>query len=651
MKIGVDIGGTFTDFVVYEESTGEVRSFKLPSTPHEPERSVLEGLQRLAIDDGTVVVHGSTVATNAVLERKGAKTAFITTEGFKDLLRIGRQNRTELYEFAASRPPPLVPPELSFEIKERVDRHGNVLDPLSENEIPSLVQQLQQEAVESVAICFLFSFLHPEHEQRVARALSEAGLSVSLSSQVHPEFREYERASTTALNAYVMPVMDRYLGRLGDRLATEQLRIMNSNGGILSAAQAQQQPVKAILSGPAAGVVGALDIAKAAGLERVISFDMGGTSTDVSLSIGEAQLTSEGEIAGLPLRAPMIDIHSVGSGGGSIAFVDPGGLLHVGPESAGADPGPACYGRGGTKPTVTDANRVLGRLDPHRFLGGEMILDSAAAERAVGEIATLLGMSLEGSALGIVRVVNSHMASALRLVSTARGHDPRDFTLLSFGGAGGLHACDVARQVGIGSVLIPAGASTLSAYGMLAADLAKDYVQTVMMAADTLFETLEARFAPLEQEGQKDMELQGIPSELIELVSELDLRYAGQSYELRVPFDPGFASSFHERHQAAYGYSDPDMPVEVVNLRVRAIGRVAQLEVERSSLGSSDPAEALLYDADGELEHYDGERLSPGNRLLGPAIIHYLDTTAYLGPADTADVDEQGNLMVAVGGQ
>ncbi|GMR10506.1 MAG: hydantoinase/oxoprolinase family protein [Anaerolineae bacterium] len=651
MKIGVDIGGTFTDFVVYEESTGEVQSFKLPSTPHQPERSVLEGLQRLAIDDGTVVVHGSTVATNAVLERKGARTAFIATEGFKDLLRIGRQNRTELYDFAASRPPPLVPPELSFEIKERVDRHGNVLDTLSENEIPSLIQQLQQEAVESVAICFLFSFLHPEHEQRVARALREAGLSVSLSSQVHPEFREYERASTTALNAYVMPIMDRYLGRLGDRLATEQLRIMNSNGGILSAAQAQEQPVKAILSGPAAGVVGALDIAQAAGLERVISFDMGGTSTDVSLSIGEAQLTSEGEIAGLPLRVPMIDIHTVGSGGGSIAFVDPGGLLHVGPESAGADPGPACYGRGGIKPTVTDANLVLGRLDPHRFLGGEMILHSAAAERAVGEIAALLGMSLAEAALGIIRVVNSHMASALRLVSTARGHDPRDFTLLSFGGAGGLHACDVAREVGIGSVLIPTGASTLSAYGMLAADLAKDYVQTVMMAADTPFETLKARLAHLEQEGQKDIEAQGIPSERVELVSELDLRYAGQSYELRVPFDPEFASSFHERHRAAYGYTDPDRPVEIVNLRVRALGRVMHPEVERGSLGSPDTSKALLSDTDGELAHYDGERLSPGNRIPGPAIIHYPDTTAYLGPADTANVDEQGNLLVAVGGR
>ncbi|MFQ5923317.1 MAG: hydantoinase/oxoprolinase N-terminal domain-containing protein, partial [Anaerolineales bacterium] len=334
MRIGIDIGGTFTDFVIYEESSGEIETFKVPSTPNEPERAVLDGLNRLEIEEDTVIVHGSTVATNAVLERKGAKTAFIATKGFKDLLQIGRQNRAELYEFAASRPRPLVPTELSFEVSERVDRHGNVLEPLADNEIPDIVQKIKQEAVESVAICFLFSFLHPEHEQRVANSLRKAGLSASLSSQVLPEYREYERASTTALNAYVMPVMDRYLGRLGGQLGVDQLRIMNSNGGSLSAAHAQEQPVKAILSGPAAGVVGALDVAQAAGHERIISFDMGGTSTDVSLLVGKAQLTPEGEIAGLPLRIPMIDIHTVGSGGGSIARVDPAGLLKVGPESA-----------------------------------------------------------------------------------------------------------------------------------------------------------------------------------------------------------------------------------------------------------------------------------------------------------------------------
>ncbi|MFQ5921549.1 MAG: hydantoinase/oxoprolinase family protein, partial [Anaerolineales bacterium] len=646
-----DIGGTFTDFVAYEESTGKVRSFKLPSTPQEPERSVLEGLSRLAIDEDTVVIHGSTVATNAVLERKGARTAFIATEGFKDILQIGRQNRAELYNFAASRPRPLVPPELSFEISERVDRHGSLLEPLADNEVPNIIQQLKREAVESVAVCFLFSFLLPDHEQRVASALRQAGLSVSLSSQVLPEFREYERASTTALNAYVMPVMDRYLGRLGDHLKVGQLRIMNSNGGSLSAAQAQELPVKAILSGPAAGVVGALHIAQAAGHERIISFDMGGTSTDVSLSIGKAQLTPEGEIAGLPLRVPMIDLHTVGSGGGSIATVDPAGLLRVGPESAGADPGPACYGWGGTEPTVTDANLLLGRVDPDFFLGGEMPLDPLASEQAFERSADRLELGLQEAASGVIRIVNSHMASAIRLVSVARGHDPRDFTLLSFGGAGGLHACDVAREVGIKRVLIPAGASTLSAYGMLASDLAKDYVQTVMLPADVPMDTLTSRLAPLEQSGRKDIEAQGIRPDRVEIVSELDLRYAGQSYEITVPLSPKFVSVFHERHQKAYGYSDPSLPVEVVNLRVRATGKVIHPELPSKPLGSTDPMHALLSDSDEELATYDGQELRPGNHVEGTAIIIYPDTTALLGPKDAADVDEHHNLLISVGGR
>ncbi len=649
MKIGIDIGGTFTDFVVYDESTGEVDTFKLPSTPEKPEQSVLEGFQRLAVSDDTLVVHGSTVATNAVLERKGAKTAFIATKGFKDLLRIGRQNRTELYEFAASRPPPLVPSELSFELAERVDREGRVLEALDDDDIAGLANRLQREAVESVAICFLFSFLHPEHEQRIAHALKEAGFSVSVSSEVHPEFREYERASTTALNAYVMPVMDRYLGRLEKGIVTNRLRIMNSNGGSLSATQAREQPAKAILSGPAAGVVGALHVAQVAGLDRIISFDMGGTSTDVSLAIAEAQLTSEGEIAGLPLRVPMIDIHTVGSGGGSISYVDPGGLLQVGPKSAGAEPGPACYGRGGAEPTVTDANLLLGRLDPERFLGGEMTLDAVPARQVIDRLAERLGLTSEQAALGIIRIVNAHMARAIRLVSVARGHDPRDFTLISFGGAGGLHACEVAREVGIDRVLIPRGASTLSAYGMLAADVAKDFVRTVMLPAETQFKTLEKVLEPMVEAGRADIESQGIAPERIELVRELDLRYVGQSYELQVPFEPDYAQTFHKRHHEAYGYSDPEMPVEVVNLRVRAIGRVTHLEFDPISLESEDPADALISATDGTLNFYDGERLKPGNRVPGPSIILFPDTTIYLGGRDSTTVDGYGNLLVEVG--
>jgi N-methylhydantoinase A len=610
---------------------------------------VLQGFQRFAVSEDTLIVHGSTVATNAVLERKGARTAFITTKGFKDLLRIGRQNRTELYEFAASRPPPLIPLELSFELAERVDREGRVLETLDDDDIAGLAKQLRREAVESVAICFFFSFLHPEHEQRVGRALTEAGFSVSVSSEIHPEFREYERASTTALNAYVMPVMDRYLRRLAEGLPSNQLRIMNSNGGSLSTAQAREQPAKAILSGPAAGVVGALHVAQMTGLDRIISFDMGGTSTDVSLAMSEPQLTSEGEIAGLPLRVPMIDIHTVGSGGGSIAYVDPGGLLQVGPESAGADPGPACYGNGGTEPTVTDANLLLGRLDPERFLGGEMILDSAAASQVINGLAQGLDMASEEAALGVVKIVNAQMARAIRLVSVARGHDPRDFTLISFGGAGGLHACEVARLVGIDRVLIPRGASTLSAYGMLAADVAKDFVRTVMLPPETQFKTLDKALEPMVEAGRADIKSHGIPPERIELVRELGLRYVGQSYELQIPFESEFRQAFHERHQEAYGYSDPDVPIEVVNLRVRAIGRVQQPGFDRKSLGSEDPADALISKTDGALTFFEGDRLTPGNRIPGPSIILFPDTTAYLGGTDSAKVDAYGNLLVEVG--
>ena len=649
MKIGIDIGGTFTDFVVYAESTGKVETFKLPSTPEKPELAVLDGLQRLSISEETVVIHGSTVATNAVLERKGARTAFIATKGFKDLLQIGRQNRTELYELAASRPKPLVPRELSFGLEGRFDRKGDELALLNGEDIASLAKQLQSKQVESVAICLLFSFLHPEHEQRVAHVLREAGIPVSISSEVHPEFREYERASTTALNAYVMPVMDRYLGQLEENLGPGQLRIMNSNGGSLSAAQARAQPAKAILSGPAAGVVGALDAGHRSGHDRIVSFDMGGTSTDVSLAIGGAQLTSEGEIDGLPLRVPMIDIHTVGSGGGSLAAIDPGGLLQVGPESAGAVPGPACYGRGGTKPTVTDANLLFGRLDPERFLGGEMTLDPARARQAIDTIANQLGLTSEQAALGIIKIVNAHMARAIRLVSVARGHDPRDFTLVSFGGAGGLHACDVAREVGIDRVLIPRGASTLSAYGMLAADVAKDFIRTVMLPATTSYEKLVKLIEPMVEVGRTDIEAQGFAPEHTEIVRALDLRYVGQSYELPVPFEPAYAQTFHERHQETYGYSDSDMPVEVVNLRVRAVGRISKLDISPASLGSEDSTDAWLSGSDGALNFYDGDGLKPGNRVSGECIILFPDTTIYLGSLDSAMVDGYCNLLVEVG--
>ncbi len=467
MRIGIDIGGTFTDFVLFNPASGSLQTFKRLSTPHDPAEAVLAGLSGISEQSTaasqqaptsnslftdhrslfTEIVHGSTVATNALLERKGAATAFVATAGFRDLLTIGRQNRSQLYDFFTDRPDPLVPAELRLEVAERVDRHGNVLTPLDPVRLAPLIERLRQASVESVAVCLLFSFANPVHEQQIGAALRQAGLLVSLSSEILPEFREYERASTTAINAYVSPVLDRYLGRLANQLHGVDFRIMQSNGGSISALQARREAVRSILSGPAGGTVGAFHVAQAAGFDRVLTFDMGGTSTDVALCNGGIRVTSEGEIGGLPVRIPVIDIHTVGAGGGSIAAVDVGGALRVGPQSAGADPGPACYGRGGDLPTVTDANLVLGRLPADHFLGSQMALDAAASEAALARLAEAAqltptaGLSLaQAAALGVVQIANAHMERALRVISVERGHDPADFALLSFGGAGGLHA-------------------------------------------------------------------------------------------------------------------------------------------------------------------------------------------------------------------
>jgi N-methylhydantoinase A len=600
MRIGIDIGGTFTDFVIFDEKGDTFRTFKVLSTPYDPAQAVLNGLEQLPRDVRPGIVHGSTVATNALLERKGARTALIATRGFRDVLAIGRQVRSHIYDFFADRPPPLVPAQRCLEITERVDYRGQILIPLNRDEIPALIQELEAAEVESVAVSLLFSFLHPAHEARLAGSLREAGFLVSPSNEILPEFREYERTSTTVINAYVAPIMDRYLGRLEEQLPTSDFRIMQSNGGSIRASQARRQAVRSILSGPAGGVVGATHVARAAGFEPAITFDMGGTSTDVSLSRGGIQVTTEAEIGGLPIRIPVIDIHTVGSGGGSIAYVDAGGALRVGPQSAGSDPGPVCYGRGGHRPTVTDANLVLGRIAPDYFLGGHMPLDLAAATDALADLACQAdlpprpGLDLaQNAALGVIQVVNAHMERALRVISVERGYDPPDFTLVSFGGAGGLHACDLARGLGMCRVLIPPGASTLSAFGMLTAEVVKDYVQTVMLPGDTLYLELERRLEPITERGQKEVAAEGIPPGRISLYPELDMRYRGQSYELTVPFSPGFAETFHRAHQQAYGHSQSSAPVEIVNLRLRVVGAVRPPPLPQAEIGPPDPAQAL----------------------------------------------------------
>jgi N-methylhydantoinase A len=663
MRIGIDIGGTFTDFVIFDEKGDTFRTFKVLSTPYDPAQAVLNGLEQLPRDVRPGIVHGSTVATNALLERKGARTALIATRGFRDVLAIGRQVRSHIYDFFADRPPPLVPAQRCLEITERVDYRGQILIPLNRDEIPALIQELEAAEVESVAVSLLFSFLHPAHEARLAGSLREAGFLVSPSNEILPEFREYERTSTTVINAYVAPIMDRYLGRLEEQLPTSDFRIMQSNGGSIRASQARRQAVRSILSGPAGGVVGATHVARAAGFEPAITFDMGGTSTDVSLSRGGIQVTTEAEIGGLPIRIPVIDIHTVGSGGGSIAYVDAGGALRVGPQSAGSDPGPVCYGRGGHRPTVTDANLVLGRIAPDYFLGGHMPLDLAAATDALADLACQAdlpprpGLDLaQNAALGVIQVVNAHMERALRVISVERGYDPPDFTLVSFGGAGGLHACDLARGLGMCRVLIPPGASTLSAFGMLTAEVVKDYVQTVMLPGDTLYLELERRLEPITERGQKEVAAEGIPPGRISLHPELDMRYRGQSYELTVPFSPGFAETFHRAHQQAYGHSQSSAPVEIVNLRLRVVGAVRPPPLPQAEIGPPDPAQALdghrslVTGGDvAQVPFYRGERLRPGQVMTGPAVVVQKDTTIFLSRGDRARVDGRYNLVVEVG--
>ena len=668
MRIGIDIGGTFTDFVVYDEAQGTLQTFKVLSTPSDPAAAVLEGLSRLPKSPSVSIVHGSTVATNALLERKGARTAFVTTHGFRDLLHIGRQNRSQLYDFFADRPAPLVSREHCFEVRERVDHRGQVLTPLGEEEARLLLEEMRACDFDSVAVCFLFSFLRPEHEAAIGEALRQAGFQVSLSSEVLPEFREYERASTTVVNAYLAPVVDRYLGRLEAELPGIDFRILQSNGGSILASQARRQAVRVILSGPAGGVVGAGHLAHEAGLDQVITFDMGGTSTDVSLYQGEIRLTSEAEVDGLPIRIPVIDIHTVGAGGGSHAEVDAGGALRVGPQSAGAQPGPVCYGFGGREPTVTDANLVLGRLPADHFLGGEMPLHLKPAEEALARLGGRAAMRANGdlslaqiAALGVVDVVNAQMERALRVISTERGHDPRDFTLLCFGGAGALHACELARTLGIGRVFVPAYASTLSALGMLFADVIKDYVQTVMLPAAVGIEELSKRMARLESQGRKEVGDQRVPASGVRIYPSLDLRYVGQSYELSVPLTENFVQDFHSAHQRVYGHSNPDAPVEIVNLRMRAVGSVGRPAIRTLPLGDPDPSPALVgtrpvvlpaYAGKGpslqSIPFYLGDRLRPGHTVVGPAVLAMRDTTVFLPRTDRAAIDGQSNVRIEV---
>ncbi len=661
--LGVDIGGTFTDFALI--AGGRVRVFKTSSTPADPTDAVMQGLRDLQAPPDAEVSHGSTVATNALLERKGARTALLVTEGFEDMLEIGRQNRPALYDFGVERPSQLVPPELRIGVPERLGSRGEVVVPLSAGDAERIARLAREGGAEAVAVSLLFSFLNPAHERLLKEALDGLGgdLFLSVSSNLLPEYREYERASAVVVNAYVGPPMARYLRRLGDALGP-RLRIMHSGGGSLSVERAAQEPVRTLLSGPAGGVVGAFHMASQAGFSQVITFDMGGTSTDVSLCPGRVQETTSAQVGGYPMRMPTIDIHTVGAGGGSIARVDPGGALLVGPQSAGADPGPACYGRG-EQVTVTDANLVLGRLDEGRFLDGRMSLDVERSRFYVNRLAAELGQNAAETAEGVLRVANAAMERALRAISLERGFDPRRFMLVAFGGAGPMHACALAEGLGITRVLAPPHPGVLSALGAAMADVVKDYSHTLLLQESQVdADALGKAFRPMEEQAREELGAEGFGRAMLRLQRFLDVRYVGQSYELTVPCPPlgtgaagAAARRFHRAHRRRYGHSDPSQPTEVVTARLKAIGPVEKPVVAPMEEGGRDPSAALVDERpvvfNGKplpTRCYDRSRLLPGNAIAGPGLVFQMDATTVLPPGWTARVDGYGNLVLESAG-
>lgn len=649
MLIGIDTGGTFTDFVLLDDN-GRLGIHKTPTTPAALERAILAGIKALDCNTEMLqVVHGSTVATNAVLEGKGARTAYISNRGLGDVLTIGRQARRELYNLQPERRPPPVPPELCLETGGRLAADGSVVEPLTAADIEAIQAAIRTLKPEAVAINLLFSFLDDRFETQLAAALP-ADLFVSRSSAVLPEYREYERGITTWLNSYVGPRVQGYLARLGERLGPDALAVMRSSGETCAAAEAGLEAVHLLLSGPAGGLAGAQYVARLAGCERVLTFDMGGTSTDVALIDGDIALSGDSRIGDYPVGVPMVDMHTIGAGGGSIAFVDAGGMLQVGPESAGADPGPICYGRGGTRVTVTDANLVLGRLPAGVRLGGDLPLDMATARQALSGLARQLGSeSPEVAALGVVRVANEHMAQALRVISVERGVDPREFTLVSFGGAGGLHVCALAEMLGMRRALEPVHAGVLSALGMLVAPrgrqlsrtlgipLAPDHAATITTALEAL--AAQGRQALL-REGCQEADLVHAPS--------VDLCYRGQSHTLNLPWTDVTTceAAFHELHEQRYGHRLA-APVQLVNVRMAVKAEVRPIKMPHWSARPGKPeAEVPVYGVEGPVPVWARTSLAAGEGIDGPAIVTDPVATLYLAPGWRGNVDTYGNLLL-----
>ncbi|HVI06963.1 MAG TPA: hydantoinase/oxoprolinase family protein [Candidatus Binatia bacterium] len=668
LRIAIDTGGTFTDCIWIDAASGRLRMLKVFSTPADPSLAIAEALRKIGHPGPLVLLHGTTVGTNTILERKGARTALVTTAGFEDVIEIGRQARPRLYDFFFDRIEPLVAKELRFGVGERVSSDGEILKSPGEDEVKTLLEKVAASRPESIAVSFLFSFANPHNELKVVQELEALGLPISASHRILPEFREYERTSTVVINAYLQPILRRYLKNLerkvggedssqgeGERSRTSaRIFVMQSSGGIASLDTAAREPVRTVLSGPAGGVTGAAASARRSGFERIIAFDMGGTSTDVSLVEKEITMSSSSEIAGLPLGVPTLDIQTVGAGGGSLARFDAGGLLRVGPESAGADPGPICYGRG-AQPTVTDANLLLGRLRPELFLGGDFRLEVERTRQVTREWLKKQGsqLSLEKFAAGVVRVVNATMEKALRVVSIERGRDPREFALVAFGGAGGLHACALAESLGIPHVIVPAMPGALSAYGILMSDVVKDYSQTVLWRVrDRLpFAELRAAFAKLEKGARRDFRSENWPGK-IRIETHLDLRYRGQGYELNLPFSKSVLREFEKEHRRRYGYAHAGREIEIVTLRLRAVvksaGSQARFPQGKRGETAASTAGVLFGDKKVRAAVFVRDGLTPERRYSGPAIVTEYSATTVIPPGRSFHIDRAGNLNISL---
>ncbi len=647
IHVGIDTGGTFTDFVIKHGS--KLLIHKIPSTPTNPSQAVLKGLKAIIPDgEGDLeIIHGTTVSTNALIERKGGKVALITTKGFEDVIEIARQNRDELYNIFWEKPSTLVGKEHRYGVNERIDFKGRILKRINENEISKLALKLKRGKFDSIAISLLHSYVNDKHEKIIENKLKDLGIPLSVSSKIFPEFREYERTSTVVTNSYLIPKVKKYIEDLSSGLDKTEISIMQSNGGLIKPSKASKEPVRIILSGPAAGVVGAFSISSLVGYKKVITYDMGGTSTDLALCDGELNFKTEAKIAGVSINVPMIDVTTIGAGGGSIAYIDSGGALKVGPMSAGADPGPACYGKG-INPTVTDANLVLGRLREEWFLGGNMKISYVRAKKSMDKLSKNLGLSLEKISEGIISVVNANMERAMRVISLGKGHDPRDFSFLSFGGAGGLHACELARNLELKNLIFPINPGVLSAMGMLMADSFKDFSKTVFIKSDShSLAKIGKQLKLLERKA-----LNEFPKRKLLFKYFLDVRYRRQSHELTIPFSKDFENVFHRTHKKNFGYMKKNDEIDIVTVRLRVIEvknklKIARLKNKKKSIDTM--VGTVFYNGKRiNIKIYKRDDLYEGLRFDGPSLILENTSTIFIPPDFKCGVEQFGNIISEV---